>query len=137
MLELKESLKALALAKPDEVRTFEKGKVEIFNLGGAVIGRATFEPGWRWSTCVKPIAKTDYCEAAHVGYQLSGTMHVELRDGQSLELKKGDFFSLPAGHDGWVIGDEPVVSLDFQGMVDYAKPKERLERPEQRETRKH
>ncbi len=138
MLETKESIEALALAKPDEVRTFDKGKVEIFNLGDAVIGRATFEPGWKWSTCVKPIAKTDYCEASHVGYQLSGTMHIELKNGQSLELKKGDFFSLPAGHDGWVVGDEPVVALDFQGMAEYAKPNEaKTEGTEQRESRKH
>lgn len=108
----------------DDVRAFEKGKVEIFELGGTTIGRATFEPGWKWSTCLKPIAKTETCQAAHVGYQLSGTMHVAMDDGRELDIVAGDFFNLPAGHDAWVVGEETVVALDFLGMKDYAKAKE-------------
>lgn len=110
------------LGSPDEVRSFEKGKVELFKVGGRTIGRATFEPGWKWSTCVKPIAKTESCQAAHTCFQLSGRMHIVLDGGKEFDVGPGDFFYLPAGHDGWVVGDEAVVCLDFEGMIDYAKP---------------
>jgi hypothetical protein len=106
---------------PDEVRRFERGEVEIAKAGGAVIGRATFEPGWRWSTCVKPVAKTDSCQAAHYGYQISGTMTTRMTDGTERTSHAGDVLVIPPGHDAWVVGDEPVVFVDFQGMVDYAK----------------
>jgi hypothetical protein len=109
--------------KPDEVRRFEKGKVEIVNVGGSMIARATFEPGWKWSTCVKPIAKTNSCTAAHFGYQLSGTLVTRMDDGTETTSKAGDVLSIPPGHDAWVVGNEPVVVLDFQGMANYAKPK--------------
>ena len=105
---------------PDEVRTFAKGKVEVVHLGEATIGRATFEPGWRWSTCVKPLAKTNSCEAAHFQYQISGTMKIRMDDGTEVECKAGDVAIVPPGHDAWVVGDEPVVAVDFQGMRDYA-----------------
>lgn len=105
---------------PDEVRTFPKGKVEIVKIGGAVIGRAIFEPGWRWSTSVQPIAKTKSCQAPHFAYQVSGTMMVQMDDGTQIEIKAGDVSLLPTGHDAWVVGNEPVVTVDFQGMVDYA-----------------
>ena len=107
--------------QPDEVRTFDKGRVELVKIGGATIGRATFEPGWRWSTCVKPLANTNSCEAAHFGYQISGTMRIRMADGTELECKAGDMALVPPGHDAWVVGNEPVVIVDFQGMVDYAK----------------
>jgi hypothetical protein len=110
-------------AKPDEVRTFPKGKLEIVKVGGVVIGRATFEPGWRWSESVQPIAKTKSCEAPHFSYQVSGTMMVQLDDGSRIEIKPGDIALLPTGHDAWVVGDEPVVTVDFQGMADYALKK--------------
>jgi len=106
---------------PAEVRNFDKGKVELLHIGGATIGRATFEPGWKWSTCLKPIAKTDSCLAAHYGYQVSGTMVVKMDDGKETISKAGDVVIIPPGHDGWVVGNEPVVFIDFQGMVDYAK----------------
>lgn len=112
----------------DDVRTFDHGRLELFHLGGAVIGRATFEPGWRWSTSLKQIARTPTCQAAHVGYQVAGVMHIVMDDGHEFDIKAGDFFNLPPGHDGWVIGDESVVILDFQGMADYAKPRETPER---------
>ena len=111
------------LNKPEEVRTFEKGKVELVNVGGVMIGRATFEPGWRWSKHVKPLVKTKSCEAPHFQYQVSGTMHVVMDNGMEKDIKAGEFASLPMGHDAWVVGDEPVVVVDFQGMVDYAKKK--------------
>ena len=107
--------------KPDEVRAFPKGKVELVKIGGTMIGRAVLEPGWRWSTSVKPLAKTKSCEASHFQYQLSGTLKVLMDDGTELECKAGDVALLPIGHDAWVVGKEPVVIVDFQGMVDYAK----------------
>lgn len=113
----------MGLSSPDEVRGFPKGKLEIFHVAGATFGRATFEPGWKWSTCVKPIAKTKSCQAAHYGYQLSGTMMTRMDDGTEMTSKAGDFVSIPPGHDGWVVGNETAVFLDFQGMIDYAKAK--------------
>lgn len=115
MLELK------SLNSPEEVRKFDKGKVELVHVGGATIGRATFEPGWKWSTCVKPLAKTDSCQAAHYGYQISGTLVTRMDDGSERTSRAGDVFNLPPGHDAWVTGNETVVLVDFQGMVDYAK----------------
>src|SRR5512141_1720420 len=107
--------------KADEVRVFPKGKLELLTIGGAVIGRAILEPGWRWSTSVQPIAGTKSCEAAHFQYHLSGTLRVVMDDGTELECKAGDVSLLPIGHDAWVVGDEPVVIVDFQGMTVYAK----------------
>ena len=107
--------------KPDEVRAFPKGKVELVKIGGTMIGRAILEPGWRWSTSVKPLAKTKSCEASHFQYHLSGALKVLMDDGTELECKAGDVSLLPLGHDAWVVGKEPVVIVDFQGMVDYAK----------------
>ena len=109
------------LNNPDEVRTFSKGKVELVHLGDATIGRATFEPGWRWSTCVKPLANTNSCEVAHFQYQISGTMGIRMDDGTALECKAGDVAIVPPGHDAWVVGNEPVIAVDFQGMRHYAK----------------
>jgi len=108
---------------PDEVRTFPRGRVEIVNIGGTKIGRAIFDPGWKWSTSVQPLVKTESCEAAHFQYHVSGTMKIVMDDGAELECKAGDVSLLPEGHDGWVVGNEPAVVVDFQGMVDYAKAK--------------
>jgi hypothetical protein len=113
----------LSFNKPDEVREFPLGKVELVKIGGAVIGRATFEPGWRWSTSVKPMAKTDLCEAPHYQYHISGTLRILMEDGSIFDCMPGDLSNLPSGHDAWVVGDEPAVLVDFQGMVDYAKMK--------------
>jgi hypothetical protein len=107
--------------KPDEVRTFPKGKVELLKIGGAVIGRATFEPGWKWSTSLQPLVKTKSCEAPHFQYHVSGTIKILMDDGTQFECKAGDVSLLPEGHDAWVVGNEPVVVVDFQGMIDYAK----------------
>ena len=110
-----------SFGKPEEVRTFPKGKVELVTMGGTTIGRATFEPGWRWSTCVKPIAKTNSCEAPHFQYQVSGTIRVRMDDGTEFDCKAGDVTSLLSGHDAWVVGNEPAVIVDFQGMLNYGK----------------
>ena len=108
-------------ASPDEVRKFEKGKIELVKIGGAMVGKATFEPGWKWSKHVKPLAGTEWCEAPHFQYLISGTLHVVMADGTEIDLKPGSASSLPSGHDAWVVGNEPVVGVDFQGMADYAK----------------
>ncbi|WP_433756797.1 cupin domain-containing protein [Nocardia sp. CA-135398] len=109
--------------KPEETRLFEegKGKLDLVNLDGGPVGRAVFEPGWRWSQHVKPIAQTDSCEAAHMGYCLSGRLMVAMNDGEQQEYGPGDFMIVPPGHDAWVVGDEPCVMLDWQGVADYAK----------------
>ena len=106
---------------PDEVRTFPLGKVELVAIGGAMVGRATLEPGWRWSSCVKPIANTLSCESPHFQYHVSGTLRVAMDDGKEFDCKAGDVSLLPIGHDAWVVGEEPVIVVDFQGMLDYAK----------------
>ena len=116
-----EKFESKSLNLPKEVRKFDKGKVEFVNVAGATIGRATFEPGWKWSTCVKPIANTNSCQAAHFGYQVSGTMTTRMDDGTEKTSKAGDVLNIPPGHDAWVVGNEAVVVLDFQGMIDYAK----------------
>src|SRR3989338_6365293 len=105
----------------DEVRKFEKGKVELVKIGGAMVGKGTFEPGWKWSKHVKPLAKTELCEAPHFQYHLSGIMHVVMADGTETDVKPGSVSLLKSGHDAWVVGNEPVVVVDFQGMIDYAK----------------
>jgi hypothetical protein len=105
----------------EEVRTFPKGKLELIKIGGATIGRATFEPGWKWSVSLQPLVKTKSCEAPHFQYHVSGTIMVQMDDGTKIECKAGDMSLLPTGHDAWVVGDEPAVVVDFQGMVDYAK----------------
>jgi hypothetical protein len=107
--------------KPEEIRTFPKGRVELITIGGATIGRATFEPGWRWSTSVQPLVKTKSCEAPHFQYHLAGTLEIVMDDGTRFECKAGDVSLLPVGHDAWVVGNEPVIVVDFQGMIDYAK----------------
>jgi hypothetical protein len=106
---------------PDETRTFDKGKLELVTIGGVTFGRATFQPGWRWSTSVKPLVNTKSCEAPHLQYQVSGRLHVVMDDGSEDEFGPGDIALLPPGHDAWVVGDEPVVVIDVSGMVDYAK----------------
>lgn len=107
--------------KPDEIREFPNGWLELIKVGNAVIGRATLKPGWRWSTSVQPIARTKSCEAPHFQYHVSGVLKVLMDDGSEFECRAGDVSLLPSGHDAWVVGDEPVIVVDFQGMVDYAK----------------
>jgi hypothetical protein len=105
---------------PDEVRKFPKGRLELINVGGATIGRAVFEPGWRWATSVQPIAKTQSCEAPHFQYHVAGVLRIRMDDGAEFDCRAGDVSLLPSGHDAWVIGDEAAIVVDFQGMLDYA-----------------
>jgi mannose-6-phosphate isomerase-like protein (cupin superfamily) len=100
---------------PDEVRTFEKARVELVDIGGGQVGRLTVEPGWKWSTHLKEVAGTELCEAPHFQYVLQGTVHVVMADGTELDIGPGQVAVLPPGHDAWVVGDEPVVTVDWAG----------------------
>jgi quercetin dioxygenase-like cupin family protein len=108
---------------PEEVRLFEEGmgELRLVDLDAGPVGRAVFEPGWRWSKHVKPIARTDSCQAAHTGYVISGRMKIVMDDGQEAEFGPGDYMICPPGHDAWILGDEPCVIVDWQGFADYAK----------------
>ena len=108
-------------ANPDETRAFERGRADLVRIAGSDIGRLTLEPGWRWSEHVKPIAGTDWCEAPHFQYHLSGTLRIQMSDGTQFDAVAGDVTALPHGHDAWVVGDEPCVQVDFTGMETYAK----------------
>ena len=107
---------------PDEVRQFEgKGQAKVVNVAGQVVGRGTFEPGWKWSENVKPIAGTDSCQVSHLGYVLSGRMRVYMDDGSEAEVGPGDVVAIPPGHDAEVPGPEACVMIDFGEIGDYAK----------------
>jgi quercetin dioxygenase-like cupin family protein len=108
-------------ATPDETRGFEKGKVDLLNIGGSAIGRLTLEPGWRWSQHVKPVAGTEWCEAPHFQYHVAGRLRVKMTDGAEFEVGPGEVTALPSGHDAWVVGNEPVVLVDWWGASNYAK----------------
>lgn len=110
-----------SFTQPDELRTFEKGKLELITLGGVTFGRATLQPGWRWSTSIKPIVNTEDCQAPHLQYHLSGRLHVLMHDGSEYEFTPGDVSLIPPGHDAWVVGQDPVVLLDISGMAHYAE----------------
>lgn len=109
--------------KPDEVRRFEKGTFEVVTLGGMTIGRASYEPGWRWSEHVGAATGAKSCMVEHVGMVVSGRATAAMDDGRVFEMKAGDIFYIPPGHDSWVVGDEPYVSLHFMGAGEYASHK--------------
>jgi hypothetical protein len=110
-----------SFGKPVEVREFPNGRLELIKIGDATVGRATLQPGWKWSTSIKPIAKTKSCEAPHFQYHVSGVLKIVMDDGTEFVARPGDVTLLPSGHDAWVVGNEPAVLVDFQGMIDYAK----------------
>jgi hypothetical protein len=113
-----------ALDSPDEVRPFaDKGAAHIVNLVSGPVGRGVFEPGWRWSQHVKPIAGTDSCQTAHLGYVVSGRMHIVMDDGSEGECGSGDAVHIAPGHDAWIVGNEPCVFIDFGQIQNYAKPR--------------
>jgi len=121
MYSLEQRTEHKAFAKPDEVRDFPNGRAEILSIGGAEVGRLIFQPGWRWSTDVKPIAKTPSCQAPHFQYHVSGRLGIRMDDGTEFIAGPGDVTCLPSGHDAWVIGNEPVVVVDWYGASNYAK----------------
>jgi hypothetical protein len=107
---------------PDEVRVFDKGKFEIVHLGGMTIGRASYDPGWKWSQHVGPIAGAPMCVTEHVGMVISGRAMAAFADGTEIEMGPGYLFYIPPiPHDSWVIGEEPYVSLHFLGAENYTK----------------
>jgi uncharacterized cupin superfamily protein len=110
-----------SINSPDETRRFDKGKLDIANVGGASIGKFNLEPGWKWSTSVKPIVKTNSCQQVHTVYVISGRMRVRMDDGAELEFGPGDTGYVPAGHDAWVVGNEPMVGIDFTGAKTYTQ----------------
>ena len=107
---------------PDETRPFSgKGQGAVVNVGGHPVLYGTFEPGWRWSEHIKPMAGTDSCEATHLLYCISGRMKVVMDDGGEAEIGPGDVAAIEPRHDAWVVGDEPFVGVDFGGYAQYAK----------------
>ena len=90
-------------------------------LGGGEVGRYTFQPGWRWSEHIRPVVGTESCQTEHIGYVVSGTLHAQSDDGSSGDVAPGNVYRIAPGHDGWVVGDEPVVVVEFQGAATYAK----------------
>ena len=112
-----------SIRTPDEVREFDKGRIEMLTIGETFFARTVFEPGWRWSESVKPLVGTESCELPHAAYVASGALHVSMDDGRQLDVEAGELFVVGPGHDAWVIGDEPCVLYDFGGEdADYAKP---------------
>jgi hypothetical protein len=116
-----QSTKHKSFQVPDETREFPNGRAETLRIGGGEVGRLVLEPGWRWSNDVTPIAKTKSCEAPHFQYHVSGQLAIQMDDGTEFVAGPGDITSLPSGHDAWVVGDEPVVVVDWWGARTYAK----------------
>ncbi len=110
-----------SFGKPDETRAFPRGEAQILRIGGGEVGRLVFQPGWRWSKDVQPIAKSKSCEAPHFQFHVSGKLAIKMDDGREIVAGPGDVTSLPSGHDAWVVGNEPVVVIDWYGASQYAK----------------
>ena len=112
-----------SLDDPDEVRKPDKTQVEVLSIGDVTVSRATFQPGWSWSECVKPVAGTDSCQTRHIGTVVSGRLHVAHEDGTEIDIGPGDAFVIEPGHDASVVGDEPYVGIEItSGASSYAKP---------------
>ena len=111
------SIETKDIDHPDESRTPEKTTVGVVHLGDATVGRFTFEPGWRWSECIKPVVGTDSCKARHVGAGVSGQLHVVHDDGTEIDIVSGDAYVLEPGHEAWVVGDEPFVGYEFESRT--------------------
>jgi quercetin dioxygenase-like cupin family protein len=107
---------------PDETRSPAKTRVEVVRLEGYTIGRFNFEPGWRWSECIKPVVGTDSCQNSHVGYAVSGAIAVRLEDGTEKMIRAGESYTIPPGHDAWVEGTDPFVGIEVMSAEQYAKP---------------
>jgi hypothetical protein len=114
-------IESKSLDAPDEVRTPEKTKIDVVRVGGGEVGRFTFQPGWKWSECIKPVVGTDSCQAEHLGYAVSGRLHTTHEDGTAVDIGPGDAYHIAPGHDAWVVGDEPFVGVEFKSAAEYAK----------------
>ena len=121
-------VQAKTFEQPDETVTFERGRVQVVTVGSMTIGYEVAEPGWRWSEHVKPIVGTEWCEFHHAMYVLTGRMRVLMRDGETHDCVAGQVVDITPGHDAWVVGDEPVTSIDLQGVVGWARAPEPGER---------
>ena len=119
-------LQRRSFAEPENVRKFPHGSVKTISLGEFIIGEFLFEPGWRWSAAVKPIAGTPSCQVRHIGYAVSGHLHVEMSDGTTADIKAGDAYEIPPGHDAWVVGDETYRGVEFSGARTFAIPPEEI-----------
>jgi quercetin dioxygenase-like cupin family protein len=106
---------------PDEIRSPEHTRVEVVKMAAGEIGRYTFQPGWRWSEHIKPVVGTESCQTEHIGYLVSGTMGIQTADGTTAEIRPGSVYHIAPGHDGWVVGSEPAVTIEFQGAAHYAQ----------------
>lgn len=106
---------------PDEKRRPDKSEIDIVSVGDYTIGRLSFEPGWRWSECIKPVVNTDSCQNSHVGFCVSGKLTVETTDGGRIDIAAGDSYTIPPGHDAWVEGGDPFVGVEFLSAAAYAK----------------
>jgi quercetin dioxygenase-like cupin family protein len=115
-------LEAKSHEAPDETRTPPKTRVEVVRLEGFTIGRFTFEPGWRWSECIKPVVGTESCQVSHVGYAVSGRATIRLTDGTEQMISAGQSYTIPPGHDAWVVGDEPFVAIEVMSAEQFARP---------------
>ena len=110
-----------SINSPDETRTFDKGKVDLTKIGDTTISRMYLEPGWSWEKCIKPIAKTESCQASHTQYVVSGRVRVKMNDGSEEEYGPGDVAYIPPGHNTWVVGNEAYTAIEFASMENYAK----------------
>ena len=108
-------------SSPDETRKPAKTLIELENVAGGQIGRYTFQPGWRWSECIKPVVNTESCQTEHIGYAISGALQIQAGDGSVTEVKAGSVYHIAPGHDAWNAGSEPAVFVEFQGAANYAK----------------
>jgi mannose-6-phosphate isomerase-like protein (cupin superfamily) len=109
------------LDEPEETRSFENGRVDLVEIAGNKVGRVNLDPGWRWSASVKPIVGTGSCQVAHVGYAVSGRLHVVMDDGTHLDIKAGDVYEIAPGHDAWVDGEETFRGVEFESLASYAR----------------
>ena len=115
------NIEARDFSAPDETRKPDKTLIELVNVGGGQIGRFTFAPGWRWSECIKPVAKTDTCQVEHIGYCVSGALTITHEDGSQQDITPGMVYRIAPGHDGFNKGGEPVVVVEFQGAAGFGK----------------
>jgi quercetin dioxygenase-like cupin family protein len=106
---------------PDEKRRPEKTEVDVIKFGDQTVGRFTFQPGWRWSECIKPLVQTESCQLNHIGYCVSGDLTVQTTDGRQVNIGSGDSYAIPPGHDSWVNGDQPFVGIEFVSAAEFAK----------------
>ena len=106
---------------PDETRSPAKTLIELVNVAGGQIGRYTFQPGWRWSECIKPVVNTDRCQTEHIGYMVSGGLRIQDSEGNEVDVKAGNVYHISPGHDAWTTGSDPTVVVEFQGAANYGK----------------